>query len=106
MKSQNGADVVVTDSGEAYYGSPQLVSNLIPGTNAKYLGGLRKGDVDTVLRYVGAWWNANIEPVTQSAGCWGYDFRAIRGSASGYSNHASGTAADTNAAEHPLGTRT
>lgn len=107
MQSQNGAEVIATDDGEAFYGSPDLTSKVIPGTNGtKYLGGLRVGDVDVVLRYSGAWWNANIEPVVQSAGCWGYDFRSIRGQASGYSNHASATAADTNAAQHPLGTRT
>ena len=34
---------------------------------------------------------------------WGYAFRPIRGQSSGYSNHASGTAADVNATLYPLG---
>jgi hypothetical protein len=106
MQSQNGATVIATASGQAYYSSPQLVTNLIPGTTAKYLGGVLRGDADIVLRYVGAWWNRHVEPIEQAAGNWGYDLRSIRGQTTGYSNHAAGEAIDTNAARHPLGTRT
>lgn len=45
--------------------------------------------------------NAEVEPITR-AHSWGYANREIRGSAT-ISNHASGTAIDLNAPDHPLG---
>jgi hypothetical protein len=107
MLSQNGA-VVIENNGAAAYGHPDLdTTSVIPGTNGgvRFLGGTRKGDVTTVLLYVGAWWHRFIEPVIPGT-CWGYDLRAIRGQTSGFSNHASGEAVDINAPAHPLGSRT
>lgn len=113
--SQNGATVIPA------YNSPDLVRNPIPGTDGLvYEGGLLRGDVDTVLRYVGAYWHRFIEPIVKHYDgasqkwvpqCWGYSYRPIRGQtstavAAETSNHSSGTATDTNSARHPLGTRT
>lgn len=63
--------------------------------------GVRTGDVYTVLRYVAVQFNATVEPL-YSPGCWGHNYREISGSTS-LSNHASGTAIDCNAPDHPLG---
>lgn len=100
--SQNGFPVYES------YGGP-LVTNPIPGTSGiKFLGGLSPA-ADIILRYVGSRWHHEVEPITgpeTTTGQWGYNYRAIRGQDSGFSNHASGTAVDINSAAHPLGTRT
>lgn len=50
------------------------------------------------------WWHEVIEPINTGVWDeWGWAVREIRGQTSGYSNHASGTAADVNATLHPLG---
>lgn len=98
LMSQNGRVVLPT------YGGP-LVARTIPGTAAKYLGGLLDGDVDLIGRYIGHRWHTEIEPL-DPASCWGYNYRPIRGASGGFSNHASGTAGDLNASLHPLGART
>lgn len=47
-----------------------------------------------------------VEPIDEgSLDDWGYCYRAIRGQTIGLSNHASGTAIDLNARQHPLGKR-
>lgn len=48
------------------------------------------------------WFDENIEPVTRDSG--GYQFRFIGGTWK-WSNHASGTAVDINASQHPWGSR-
>lgn len=65
-------------------------------------GRVASGDVHTILAHFCAWFDRNVEPITKGHS-WGYAYRAIRGQASGYSNHASGTAIDLNAPKHPLG---
>lgn len=69
--------------------------------DVSFVGGVRHGDVETVLRYVAEQFNARVERFV-NPGCWGWAFREIRGG-SKYSNHASGTAIDFNAPRHPLG---
>jgi len=66
-------------------------------------GGVKRGAVTTVLGYV-AWefWR-RVEPL-RAGTCWGYAYRPISGS-NRLSNHASGTAIDCNAPQHPLGAR-
>lgn len=45
-----------------------------------------------------------IEPINEGKlDDWGYAFRNVRGSTTNLSNHASGTAVDLNAVDHPLG---
>lgn len=64
-------------------------------------GGVRRGDVATVLRYVAEQFNTHVEPLV-NPGCWGYSFRLNR-NAHNLSCHASGTAIDCNAPQHPNG---
>lgn len=101
--SQNGGLVVEN-------GDPGLIFTHIPGTDfVQYLGGIKGADLNTIAMYWGARWHAEVEPIlppAQVTGQWGHEKRDIRGSATQWSNHASGTAWDTNAAKHPLGTRT
>lgn len=66
-------------------------------------GGVKSGDVATVLRYVAEQFNDRIERLVPGW-CWGHAFRSVRG-ATNTSNHASGTAIDCNAPNHPLGVR-
>lgn len=67
-------------------------------------GGVKAGDVDTVLRYVVTRFHLEVEPL-KTGWCWGWAYRDVRGAGS-LSNHASGTAVDVNAPAHPLGTQT
>lgn len=62
------------------------------------------GDVHAVFDYLCGRFDAEVEPIAVEQS-WGWAYRAIRGSTSGYSNHASGTAIDLNAPRHPLGRR-
>lgn len=74
-------------------------SGTIPG----YITGrVRPEDVDTVFTYLCERIDREVENI-RPEWSWGWAFRAIRGSSSGYSNHASGTAIDVNAPAHPLG---
>ncbi|MEV7972115.1 M15 family metallopeptidase [Cellulomonas sp. NPDC089187] len=68
-------------------------------------GRLLAGDVHTVLEYVAARFDAEVEPVNPDSS-WGWAYRSVRGEggdAGELSNHASGTSIDLNATEHPLG---
>lgn len=64
-------------------------------------GGVKAGDVSTVLGYVATQFHHRVEALVPGW-CWGWAYRDVRGSA-GLSNHASGTAIDVNAPHHPLG---
>lgn len=70
---------------------------------ASFPGGVKSGDVATVLRYVAEQFHVRVEPL-HAGWCWGYANRSIRGSGT-TSNHASATAIDCNAPDHPLGKR-
>jgi D-alanyl-D-alanine carboxypeptidase len=69
---------------------------------ATFPGGVRSGDVATVLGYVVAALHARVEQV-HPGWCWGYYYRLIRGASTGLSNHSSATAVDYNAPAHPRG---
>jgi hypothetical protein len=75
----------------------------IPGTSRALR--LVKGPAGELLTLVAAWVHRNVEKVDQDKEMddWGYAERPIRGSTTTLSNHASGTAADLNATQHPLG---
>lgn len=92
MTSQNGYSI-----------NPPLNKKPFPGTKIVPVPGIRRGDVATVLHYVGSQFNEKVEKLV-NPGCWGYANRPIRGSKV-ISNHASGTAIDLNAPKHPLGAR-
>lgn len=93
----------------------------VPGSTVGF--NLRKGDVTRVLLYLAQEFDDHIEDL-DTAGTyqegdappaipggsasdlrddWSYAERPIRGSSTTLSNHASGTAVDLNAAQHPLG---
>jgi hypothetical protein len=82
---------------------------LIPGTDIRLR--VRGGDVAVVLLEVARRFHAEIErldmPVTEKPGYdeWAWAYRPVRGQATGFSNHASGTAIDLNATEHPRGVK-
>lgn len=87
------------------YGDPQLISNpVVPGTGGKVkiAGGLRKGDVATVLLYFAARFHQEVENlgIDATTDDWGYGKREIRGG-TGWSNHAGGCAIDLNSTRHP-----
>lgn len=68
---------------------------------ATFPGGVRRGDVETVLRYVAQQWHQRVETLRPGC-CWGYAYRDVKGGAE-LSNHAGGYALDFNAPDHPLG---
>jgi hypothetical protein len=92
--SQNGWGVITTSSSTA------LDRGFTAGGEG-FPGGVRRGDVSTILRYVASRLDAEVEAL-HNPGCWGWSYRLIRGGTS-YSNHASATAIDCNAPRHPLG---
>lgn len=67
-------------------------------------GRVLPGDVFELFDYLCDRFDAEIEPIVRGHS-WGWAYRPIRGSSSGFSNHASGTAIDLNAPDHPLGRR-
>lgn len=83
------------------YGSPQLHTWLLPdGTKLR----LRHGSAGFVLMHKALWFDAKIEDLLEPLlDDWGHAFRPVRGYSATLSNHASGTAMDLNATDHPLG---
>ena len=77
-----------------------IVSKRVPGTGLK----LRVADaVAPLLIAFARDFHNDVEPINEGQlDDWGYAFRDIRG-ATTLSNHASGTAIDLNATQHPLG---
>lgn len=65
-------------------------------------GGVRGGDVKKVLGYVASQLHYRVEPCV-SGWDWGYQYRANVNNPSSLSCHASGTAIDYNAPNHPNG---
>jgi len=75
------------------------------GSGAKRHIVLAPGAPGFVLVHLATWFDDEIEPLNQGQWDeWGFAPRAIRGSTT-VSNHASGTAEDLNATEHPMGVR-
>lgn len=77
-----------------------IVSKRVPGTGLK----LRVAEaVAPLLIAFARDFHKDVEPINEGQlDDWGYAFRDIRG-ATTLSNHASGTAIDLNASQHPLG---
>lgn len=95
--SQNGWPVL-----EA--GSSKLHTWVIPAKTGQVRITLRNGSAGFVLAHFLLWFAETVQPLAgKVVDDWGFAVRPIRGQSSGYSNHASGTAADANAMEHPLG---
>lgn len=67
---------------------------------------LREGHAGYVLACFATWFHRRIEYLNEGQWDeWGWAYRPVRGTSSGLSNHASGTAMDLNATQHPLGVR-
>jgi hypothetical protein len=71
-------------------------------SNDVFPGGAKAGDVTTVLGYVARQLNARVEPCVDGWN-WGYTYKANVNNPSQLSCHASGTAIDFNAPDHPNG---
>jgi hypothetical protein len=63
--------------------------------------GVLRGDVATVLLHVARRFHEEVEPL-HPGWCWGWEVKKINGTDT-FSNHASGTALDLNAPDHPVG---
>lgn len=78
------------------------------GGGVRFPGGIRSGDVSTVLGYVADQLAARVETPTRNSdgtgyGCWGWNYRANVNNPSTLSCHSSGTAIDWIAPSHPNG---
>ncbi|CAB4698933.1 MAG: hypothetical protein F2667_04370 [Actinobacteria bacterium] len=82
---------------------PRLRKGIVPGTGRHLY--VRDGSVALVLLHLALWFHEVIEPLSpeKTWDDWGWAKRPPRGSTTGYSNHASGTAVDLNATQHPQG---
>jgi len=77
-------------------------SRQIPGSQVKVT--VRNGAAGDLLLYAAGRWDKEVEDIDNARGAlddWGYAERPIRGGST-LSNHASGTAIDLNATQHPL----
>lgn len=87
--TRNGWDVYTS------YSDPHL-------TNFPWVTGkVRKGDHYTVLEYIARRFNNEVEKINV-AGSWGHNPRPVRGYTNVWSEHATGTAIDLNAPQHPI----
>jgi hypothetical protein len=84
--------------------SPLLHTWVIPARTGEVRIKLRNGSAGFLLAHFLLWFAERVEPLHGGiVDDWGYALRPVRGSTTGYSNHASGCAADVNATKHPLG---
>jgi hypothetical protein len=92
--SQNGYPVIASSAGTRLWQVPQTDRALR----------LRPGDPGFVLIWLALWFHQRIEDLDRERTWddWGWAYRKIAGSNT-YSNHASGTAVDLNAVQHPQG---
>ena len=67
-------------------------------------GRVRSGDHYVVLDYVARRFNTEVEKIVIGHS-WGWAYRAVRGYTTVVSEHATGTATDYNAPNHPIGVR-
>ena len=91
-------------SGTSYNGWPANSDPAAIGVAQSlwFPGGVKVGDVTTVMRYVAEQFDARVEPIV-GGWCWGYTYKANVNNPSQLSCHASGTALDVNAPDHPNG---
>lgn len=98
--SQNGWYVL--ESNRTTGSLPRLRKWVIPGTNRHLY--LRDGSAGFLLVHFALWWHRWVSRLDGGVWDeWGWAVRPIRGQTSGYSNHASGTAADLDATQYPRG---
>jgi len=98
--SQNGYPVIFRSSEVAKWFIP------VTSGNQKYLP-LRPGHTGFILAHFALYFHEEVERlnVQRVWDDWGWAVRSITGPSRIYSNHASGTAQDLNATEHPYGRR-
>lgn len=94
-----GGDMASSQNGWPVATASQQDTSTVAGV--AFPNGVLRGDVATVLHYVARRFHAEVEPL-HAGWCWGWFVKIIAGSTS-ISNHASGTAIDFNAPNHPLG---
>lgn len=83
---------------------PRLRNWVLPGVNRKLRA--RDGSAGFLLVHLALWFDEEVEPLDVGTyDDWGWASRPIRGSTF-ISNHASGTAIDLNATQHPMGVAT
>lgn len=98
--STNGYPVLFENRTTGPY--PRLRKVVIPGCRRHFF--IRDGSVSMVLAHMLLWFHERVEPLDQGQwDDWGWAVRPVRGQTEGFSNHASGTAVDANATEHPMG---
>lgn len=86
--------------------SPNLKLRRLTVNGVGFPPGIRDDDdVAYILGYFAEQFAARVQPL-KSPGCWGFSYRADKNQASDLSNHASGTAIDFNAPQHPNGVAT
>lgn len=104
--SQNGYPVLFSNRTTGPH--PRLRKLVIPlkkGDPRHFF--VRDGSPALHLGTFALWWHERLEPINQGIWDeWGWAVRPVRGQTSGYSNHASGTAIDIDATEHPRGVAT
>jgi hypothetical protein len=84
--------------------SPLLHTWVIPGQSGTTKIRLRNGSAGFLLAHLALWFDDLVEDLTEPVlDDWGYAYRPVRGYVNNLSNHASGTAIDLNATDHPLG---
>lgn len=72
-----------------------------PWFGVTFPNGILAGDVATIAEWQLGRYRADVEPLVAGT-CWGWFVKDIEGSST-ISNHASGTAWDVNATQHPMG---
>lgn len=93
--SQNGWPALVPSS-------RLLVNWELPRSNTRLR--LRNGSAGFLLIHLALWFDKALEDLDEPLlDDWGYAYRPVRGYTNTLSNHASGTACDLNATDHPLG---
>lgn len=89
-------------------GATKAAAGIVPltldGTGVSFPGGVKGGDVHTILGYVALQWHLRIHPL-HPGWCWGWNYRPVRGSAATLSEHSAGCAIDLDAPLHPLSKR-
>lgn len=78
-----------------------------PIAGHKFPGGIKSGDVQTVMTYFVRQLDARVEPIEEyrAGDEWGWYYKQSANSPGTISNHSSGTAFDYNATQHPNGRR-
>lgn len=100
--SQNGWTVL---DGDTTGKPPRLRAWVLPGIDRRLKA--RDGSAGFLLVHIALWFDEEVERIDVGQyDDWGWASRPIRGSTTETSNHASGTAIDLNATQHPRGVLT